>query len=179
MERGKLQSRFARINLYSEAITRMVLCAVQLKAAAAAAISSASDHPIARTFLLAFCVSRVAFSPLELNWKWEKCNLMGRGTARYTKGSKSAYLLVFADSQRQTQYLYKEEDIMCNKLNRLNMEAKKKKIDSPDQRARRQENVTIVQCDECEFLIQFKYETVRRERESGVCASTYRGGGKN
>jgi hypothetical protein len=66
MERGKLQSRFARINLYSEAITRMVLCAVQLKAAAAA-ISSASDHPIARTFLLAFCVSRVAFSPLELN----------------------------------------------------------------------------------------------------------------
>jgi hypothetical protein len=62
---------------------------------------------------------------------------MGRGTARYTKGSKSAYL--FADSQRQTQYLYKEEDIMCNKLNRLNMEAKKKReIDSTDQQASKQ-----------------------------------------
>lgn len=64
------------------------------------------------------------------------------------------------------EYLYKEEDIMCNKLNRLNME---EKFISPQKRSRESEMEThrdlkqIRKRTHCairrsKFLIQFKYE---------------------
>lgn len=48
----------------------------------------------------------------------EKSNLMGReATPKVVNLTMPGYI-------SNSRYLYKEEDIMCNKLNRLNMEEK-------------------------------------------------------
>jgi hypothetical protein len=75
-----------------------------------------------------------------------------------------------------SKYLYKEEDIMCNKLNRLNMEEKfisYEKNRLPRERESRAEEIrkrTHCAIRRCEFLIQFKYEKKSVLKASRKCA---------
>lgn len=127
-----------------------VLCAVQLKEQF--------------YFLLVF-----------FNWvEMKKSNLMGRdATPKVVNLPMPGYI-------SNSRYLYKEEDIMCNKLNRLNMEEKfmpqKNRTATewewerarPKTNARKQAHCAIRRS---EFLIQFKYEKSYWKQQQENCAN--------